>query len=379
VAPSTSRICGHSRDGKPRGISGCRNSTAPCLDSGCALTPAAGLPYGPGMNRRRFLLTSLTGVLAPPLAAEGQQAGKVYRIGYLSAGGPAPLNTPDAFKDFKDALRGLGYVEGKNLFIDYRFAEGRFDRLPDLAAELVRLKVDIIVTIPTQATAAAKKATETIPIVMISGGVDPVGLGLVASLAHPGGNVTGLSYGASPKIFSKGLELLKEIVPKVRRVAILSNPAGPVQPLIIRELNVAAPSLGVQLQLLEVRGPDEFDGAFATMAKERVGALLVVSDSLFNLHRTRLADLAARSRLPAAYGTRDLVDVGGLMSYGPSLRDLSRRAATYVDKILKGAKPGDLPVEQPTKFELVINLKTAKALGLTIPQSLLLRADQVIE
>jgi putative ABC transport system substrate-binding protein len=260
------------------------------------------------MDRRRFLLTSLAGALAAPLAAGAQQAGKVYRIGYLSAGGPAPLNTPDAFKD---ARRGLGYVEGKNLVIDYRFAEGRFDRLPDLAAELVRLKVDIIVTNPTQATAAAKNATETIPIVMISGSVDPVGLGLVASLARPGGNVTGLSYGASPEIFSKGLELLKETVPKVRRVAILSNPAGPVQPLIIRELNVAAPSLGVQLQLLEVRGPDEFDGAFAAMAKERVGALLVVSDSLFNLHRARLADLAARSRLPTAYGTRDLVEVGG--------------------------------------------------------------------
>jgi len=214
---------------------------------------------------------------------------------------------------------------------------------------------------------------------MISGSVDPVGLGLVASLARPGGNVTGLSYGTSPEIFSKGLELLKETVPKVRRVAVLSNPGSPIQPLIIRELNVAGRSLGVQLQLLEVRGPDEFDGAFAAMAKEGVGALLVVSDSLFNLHRTRLADLAARSRLPAAYGTRDLVEVGGLMSYGPSFRDLHRRGAVYVDKILKGAKPADLPVEQPTKFELVINLKTAKALGLTIPPSLLARADQVIE
>jgi putative tryptophan/tyrosine transport system substrate-binding protein len=335
------------------------------------------IPHHPGMNRRRFLLTSLAGALAVPLGAEAQQrAGKVYRIGYLSAGGAPPNPTLDAFKD---ALRELGYVEGKNLVIDYRFAEGRYERLPDLAAKLVRLKVDIIATNPTPATAAAKNATETIPIIMISGSVDPVGLGLVASLARPGGNVTGLSFGASPEIFSKGLELLKETVPKVRRVAVLSNPGSPIQPLIIRELNVAGRSLGVQLQLLEVRGPDEFDGAFAAMAKERVGALLVVSDSLFNFHRTRLADLAARSRLPAAYGTRDLVEVGGLMSYGPSFRDLHRRGAVYVDKILKGAKPADLPVEQPTKFELVINLKTAKALGLTIPPSVLARADQVIE
>jgi putative tryptophan/tyrosine transport system substrate-binding protein len=328
------------------------------------------------MDRRRFLLTSVAGALAAPLGAGGQQAGKVYRIGYLGAGGPAPLNTPIAFED---ALRELGYVAGKNLLIDYRFAEGRYERLPALAAELVRLKADIIVTNPTPATVAAKKATETIPIVMISGSVDPVGLGLVASLARPGGNVTGLSFGASTEIFSKGLELLKDIVPKVRRVAVLSNPGSPIQPLIIRELNAAGRSLGVQLQLLEVRGLDEFDDAFAAMAKERVGALLVVSDSLFNIHRARLADLAARSRLPAAYGTRDLVEVGGLMSYGPSFRDLFRRGAVYVDKILKGAKPADLPVEQPTKFELVINLKTAKALGLTIPPSLLARADQVIE
>jgi ABC-type uncharacterized transport system substrate-binding protein len=329
------------------------------------------------VDRRRFLLTSVAGAVAAPLAAEAQREGKVYRIGYLGAGvGGGGTNTPNAFRD---ALRELGYVEGKNFVIDYRFAEGRYERLPDLAAELVRLKADILVTSPTQATMAAKNATDTIPIVMISGSVDPVGLGLVASLARPGGNVTGLSYGTSPEIFSKGLELLKETVPKVRRMAVLSNPGSPIQPLIIRELIVAGRTLGVQLQLLEVRGPDEFDGAFAAMTKERVGALLVVSDSLFNLHRTRLADLAARSRLPAAYGTRDLVEAGGLMSYGPSFRDLYRRGAVYVDKILKGAKPADLPVEQPTKFELVINLKTAKALGLTIRQSMLQRADQVIE
>jgi len=239
--------------------------------------------------------------------------------------------------------------------------------------------VDIIVAaVGTPAAAAAKNATKTIPIVMMAVG-DPVGTGLIASLARPGGNVTGLSYSVGLEIFSKQLELLKETVPKVRRVAVLSNPAHPAHPLQIREVNVAARSLGVQLQLLEARGPSEFDGAFAAMAKERVGALLVLSDAMLNSHRTRLADLAARSRLPAAYGVRESVEAGGLMSYGPSFLDLFRRSAAYVDKILKGAKPADLPVEQPTKFELVINLKTAKALGLPIPPSLLQRADKVIE
>ena len=332
--------------------------------------------------RRIVLAVALAfSVLLAPLAADAQQAaGKVYRIGFLSVlGAPTPSTPAGVLEAFRQGLRELGWVEGQNIVIDYRFAEGRFDRLPDLAAELVRLKVDIIVAVATQGVAAAKNATETIPIVMISGSADPVGLGFIASLARPGGNVTGLSYSVGPEILGKGLELLKEIVPKVRRVAILSNPASPVQPLFIREVKVAARSLGVQLQLLEARGPNEFDGAFAAMAKERVGALLVVADGLFILHRTRLADLAARSRLPAIYGYREHVEAGGLMSYGSSLRDLWRRAATFVDKILKGAKPGDLPVEQPTKFELVINLKTAKALGLTIPQTILLRADEVIQ
>ena len=332
--------------------------------------------------RRIVLAVALAfSVLLAPLAADAQQAaGKVYRIGFLSVlGAPTPSTPAGVLEAFRQGLRELGWVEGQNIVIDYRFAEGRSDRLTDLAAELVRLKVDIIVAVATQGVAAAKNATETIPIVMISGSADPVGLGFIASLARPGGNVTGLSYSVGPEILGKGLELLKEIVPKVRRVAILSNPASPVQPLFIREVKVAARSLGVQLQLLEARGPNEFDGAFAAMAKERVGALLVVADSIFILHRTRLADLAARSRLPAAYGGRENVEAGGLMSYGPSVRDLFRRAATFVDKILKGAKPADLPVEQPTKFELVINLKTAKALGLTIPPSVLIRADEVIQ
>ncbi|KRT71644.1 MAG: hypothetical protein XU13_C0041G0021 [Candidatus Rokubacteria bacterium CSP1-6] len=326
---------------------------------------------------RRLICAISLAMLLAPLGAAAQQPGKVPRIGYFSAGSPS--SAPHLLEAFRKGLRELGWVEGQNIVIDYRFAEGRFDRLPDLAAELVRLKVDIIVAVATQGVAAAKNATETIPIVMISGSADPVGLGFIASLARPGGNVTGLSYSVGPEILGKGLELLKEIAPKVRRVAILSNPASPVQPLFIREVKVAARSLGVQLQLLEARGPNEFDGAFAAMAKERVGALLVVADGLFILHRTRLADLAARSRLPAIYGYREHVEAGGLMSYGSSLRDLWRRAATYVDKILKGAKPADLPVEQPTKFELVVNLKTAKALGLTIPQSVLVRAAEVIQ
>ena len=325
------------------------------------------------MDRRRFLLTSLAGALAAPLAAEAQQAGKVLRIGFLGTYAGPSLDA------FRQVLRELGWVEGQNIVIDYRFAEGRLDRWTDLAVELVRLRVDIIVAEGTQAVAATKNATETIPIVMISGSVDPVGLGLIASLARPGGNVTGLSYSVGPEIAGKGLELLKEIVPKVRRVAILASPTNPIHPLVTRDLKVTARSLGVQLQLLEARGPDEFDGTFAAMTKERAGALLVVSDTMFIFHRTRLADLAARSRLPAAYGTRVSVEAGGLMSYGPSFLDLHRRAATYVDKILKGAKPAELPVERPTEFELVINLKTAKALGLTIPPSLLARADQIIE
>ncbi len=328
------------------------------------------------MDRRTFIRGVVLGFVAAPLTAEAQPAGKVHRIGYLS--GRSPTATHPLTEGFRQGLRELGWVEGQNIVIDYRFAEGRFDRLPDLTAELVRLKVNIIVAVASPATVAAKNATATIPIVMIAVG-DPVGQGLIVSLARPGRNVTGLSLSVGMEIIGKGLELLKEIVPNVRRVAILSNPTNPTYALWIREAKVAARSLGVQLQLLEARGPTEFDGAFATMANERAGALLVVADPMFFLHGARLADLAAKSRLPAAYGFREHAEAGGLMSYGPSLPDLFRRAATYVDKILKGAKPADLPVAQPTKFELVINLGTAKALGLTIPQSLLLRADEVIQ
>ncbi len=314
-------------------------------------------------------------LLAAPLTPDAQPAGKVHRIGYLSSG--SSTVTPHVIEAFRQGLRELGWVEGQNIVIAYRFAEYKYDRLPDLAAELVRLKVDIIVAPATPAAAAAKKATGTIPIVMIGVG-DPVGTGFVASLARPGGNVTGSSYSVGLEIYAKHLELLKEAVPKVRRVAILSNPTNPAHALWMSEIKDAGRSLGVQLQFLEARGPTEFDGAFAAMAKERAGALLVVADGMFMLHRTRLADLAAKSRLPSL-GYKELVEAGGLMSYGPSLPDLWRRAATFVDKILKGAKPADLPVEQPAKFELVINVKTARALGFTIPQRLLVRADQVIE
>jgi len=251
------------------------------------------------------------------------------------------------------------------------------ERLPELAAELVRLKVDVIVAPAGQNVVAAQRATRTIPIVM-SGLTDPVETGLVASLARPGGNVTGLS-GFSTEIVGKQLELLKEMAPKVSRVAILWNPANQSHPLLLREAEAAARLLRVQLQTLEVRGPDDFETAFAAVTRERAGALLVAADGMFLLHRARIADLAAKTRLPAMYGLREYVDAGGLVVYGPSLRENFRRAATYVDKILKGAKPADLPVEQPTRFELVINLKTAKALGLTIPPSLLQRADEVIE
>jgi putative ABC transport system substrate-binding protein len=327
--------------------------------------------------RRREFIILLASATACPLAAYAQQqAGKVPRIGFLLV--TSPSDRPSLLDAFRRGLRELGWVEGQNIVIDYRFAEGRLDWLPDLAAELIRLKVDVIVSFGTQGVTAAKNATETIPIVMI-GVRDPVGTGLIASLARPGGNVTGVSGSAGLEIVAKQLELLKETVPKAHRVAILSNPANAYHQLAIREVNVAAQSLGVQLQLLEARGPNEFDGAFAAMAKERVGALLVVSDVIFNNHQTLLADLAARSRLPAAYGVRESVEAGGLMSYGTSFLDLHRRSAAYVDKILKGAKPADLPVEQPTKFELVINLRTAKTLGLTIPPTLLSRADEVIE
>ncbi len=316
-------------------------------------------------------------MLASPFAAHAQQAAKVARIGYLSAANLA--TNPHMHEAFRQGLRDLGYVEGRNVVIEYRSAEGKYERLPALAAELVALKVDVIVAPPTVAALAAKHATRTIPIVFTA--VDAVASGLVTSLARPGGNVTGLSL-LAPELVGKCLEQLKQAVPGVSRVAVLWQPGGlgeRTEKDMLNEAEVAARTLGVRLQFVEARGPADFDRAFSDMTRARAGALTVLGSNMFNNERRRLVDLAAKTRLPAVYPWREFVDAGGLMAYGPDLADLFRRAATYVDRILKGAKPGDLPVEQPTKFELVINLKAAKALGLTIPQSLLGRADQIIE
>jgi len=329
------------------------------------------------MNRRTFLAGTGAVLLAAPFAAQAQQAGKTYRIGIL---GNVSLTDPRSARlwgAFAEGLRDLGYVDGGNTTIEYRSSEGKYERLPALAAELVRLNVDIIVAPAAQNVLAARQASRTIPIVMASVG-DPVGNGLVASLARPGGNVTGTSFLTSAMV-GKQLELLTQITPHVARLAILLNPANPGHPLTLEEAKAAAHSLRVQLRALEARGPDDFERAFAATTREHAGALFVPWDGTFLVHLTRITRLAAKTRLPTLYGQRGYVDAGGLASYGPSAIESFRRAAAYVDKILKGAKPGDLPVEQPTKFEFVINLKTAKALGLTIPQSLLQRADEVIQ
>ena len=331
------------------------------------------------MDRRRFLLTSLAGALGAPPAAEAQQASGTPRIGYMSLNLTA--GDPRSRHAFFQGLRDLGYVEGKNLVIEYRDAEGKPDRFPRLAAELAALKVSVILAAGgTLGAMAAKQATSTIPIVFGAVG-DPVSEGLVTSLARPGGNVTGLAV-SSPELASKSLELLKQAVPGLAQVALLLKPdAAPpaVTQQRIKTWDAAAQALGMRLQVVESRGPEEFDRAFSDMARARPGAVTVVSTPVFDNEPRRLVELAARHRLPAVYTFKAYVDAGGLMSYGPDISDLYRRAATYVDKILKGARPGDLPVEQPTKFELVVNLKTARTLGLTIPPSLLARADQVIE
>jgi putative ABC transport system substrate-binding protein len=327
------------------------------------------------MDRRAFLGTLAGSLLAAPLAAEAQQATKIVRIGYLA------LNPSPHFQvAFRQGLRDLGYVEGRNLVIEDRDAGRKPDRLPALAAELVALKVDVIVASGTPAARAAKQATKTLPIVFTAV-ADAVTSGVVTSLAQPGGNVTGLSV-LAPELVGKQLELLKQAIPAVSRVAVLWEPdvlGKDVEEKMLKEADVAARALGMQPQFVEARGPGNFDGAFSDMTRARAEALAVLTSSMFFGQRRRLVDLAAKKRLPTVYPWREGVDAGGLMAYGPDLADLLRRVATYVDKILKGAKPGELPVEQPTKFELVINLKTAKALGLTIPPSLLARADQVFE
>jgi putative ABC transport system substrate-binding protein len=328
------------------------------------------------MTRRTIGLLIILGLglFMEPFAADAQQTAKVSRIGFLSPGSP-DLETR-RLGAFQQSLRELGYVEGHNIAIESRFAEGQYDRLPGLAAELVRLKVDVILTYAQPAIQAAKQATGTIPIVM-TGNIDPVASGFVASLAHPGGNITGLSLMA-PELVEKQLEILKEVVPTVTRVALLGNPANVGNAPQLRYAQDTARTLGMRLQPLEVRGPDDLDSAFAAMTTERAEAVIVLVDAMLLDNRTRLADLAATHRLPAVYGLSDHAEVGGLVAYGAGVLDRYRRAATYVDKILKGAKPADLPVEQPTTFELVINLKTAQALSLTIPPSLLFQADKVI-
>jgi putative ABC transport system substrate-binding protein len=326
-------------------------------------------------NKKAFYFVLGALLLALSFPVEAQQRPKVARIGFLSA--PSRTGMSHLTEAFLQGLREVGYVEGKNIAIEYRWADGKFDRLPELAAELVGLNVDVIVAAVTQASLAAKNATGTIPIVMVAVG-NPVDSGLIASLARPGANITGTSV-MSDEVVGKQLELLKETLPKISRVAAMWNPANPVfQKLQLRAVEATARVLNVSLQKVEARNQDEIERAFKAIAKERTRALHVFPDPVFTTHRGLIADLALKLRLPAVSGTKEYADAGLLMSYGPSFPESYRRAAIYVDKILKGAKPGDIPVERSTKFELVMNLKTAKQIGLTIPQSVLYRADQVI-
>jgi putative ABC transport system substrate-binding protein len=327
------------------------------------------------VNRREFIALLGAAAAAWPLAALAQQVGKRYTIGIFSAGGAdvqAALNSA-----FFDGLRDLGWVEGKNVVFENRNAENRLERLPELAADLVRLKVDVIAASGTLAPLAVKQVTKTIPIVMTAAG-DPLGSGLVASLARPGGNVTGMSL-MVPDLGAKRLELLKEVLPRFSRVAVLWNAANPYSALVFKETQAGGRTLGIEVQSLEVRGPEDFDRAFETVRQLRPDALITVEDPLTGSYTTRIAEFTARQQLPSLHGIKEFVAAGGLMSYGANIADLFRRAAYYVDKILKGAKPADLPVQQPTKFELVISTKAAKALGLEVPATLLARADEVIE
>ena len=326
------------------------------------------------MKRKITGLALCALLLALGIPVEAQQPNKVSRIGFLS--GVSPSAIAARIEAFRQGLHELGYMEGKNIVIECRYAEGKLDRLPALAAELVRLKVDVIVTAGPPSTRSAKQATATIPIVM-SYDDDPVGNGFVASLARPGGNITGLST-LAPELSGKQLELLKEIVPKLSRVAVLGNATQPGIPQALREINLAADAFGVQLQYLEVRAPKDIETAFRAASKERAEAVLVLASPVLFSQRRQVVDLAVKGRLPAIYGRPEYVEDGGLVFYGASYTDLFRRAATYVDKILKGVKPADLPVEQPKKFELIVNLKAAKQIGLTIPPNVLARADRVI-
>jgi len=330
------------------------------------------------MNRRIAICLPVAVLLATASFAEAQQPKKVPRIGYLSTGDAASESA--RAEAIRLALRERGYIEGQNIAIEYRYTEGKVDRYPELAAELVRLKVDIIVVAGgRRLILAAKNAIKTIPIVMMGSGIDPVEAGLIESLARPGGNVTGITN-LTGELGGKRLELLKEAVPKIARVAVLYDPAPPGNVLNVKEvLPVAARALKLTIQPWEVRAADDFDRVFAAMGKQRPDGLYVIGGALMNNNQKRIAGFALKSQLPSMYTTREFVDAGGLMHYGADLADSYRRVAYYVDKILKGAKPADLPVEQPTKFVLMFNLKTAKQIGVTIPQSLLYRADQVIK
>jgi len=328
------------------------------------------------VNKRRELIIAFGATaLAAPFASFAQQPKKVPRIGYLT-GDSQSADAPRR-NGFRQGLRELGYTEGQNIIVEYRTAEGKSDRLPELAAELASLKVDVVFAFTIGAVEAVKKTMPAVPVVSVT--PDPVGAGLVASLARPGGNVTGFSTLASEEMIGKFMELLKETVPKITRLAILSNPTNPFTSLALKETERWAGNLKLSVRLFSASTPDEIEKAFVAASKERVGGFVVVPDAMFLAQRVRLAELAAKHRLPAIYGIRDHAESGGLMAYAASRPEIFRRAATYIDKILKGAKPGELPIEQPTKFELVINMKTAKALGLTIPNSILVRADRVIE
>jgi putative ABC transport system substrate-binding protein len=325
------------------------------------------------MDRRRFLLTSLAGALAAPLGAGAQQAGKVYRIGVLSPDSPPP----GLFEAFQERLRELGYVEGKNIVIESRHAGGKNERLAALADELIGLMVDVILAVNTPAAQAAKKATAAIPIV-ITRVADPVKSGLVPSISRPGGNITGLSF-LPEALSAKQLQLLKEALPGVSRVAAMSYAGNPGAAIVVKGMEAASAQLGLQLLLVSVQNPGDFLGAFETVARNRAEALVVVDDAMVTRYRVEILRLAGKHSLPVISLYKPFVEAGGLIAYGASTLDMYRHAADYVAKILKGAKPAELPIEQPTKFELIINIRTAKALGLTIPPSLLARADQIIE
>ena len=327
------------------------------------------------MDRRAFIGTMTGALLAAPLAAEAQPTGKVYRIGFL--GNSTEALEANLVGPFREGLRERGYVEGRDLTIEYRWAEGAYERFPALIAELIALKVDIIVTAGTPAALAVKRSTTTIPVVMAAIG-DPIGTGLVKSLARPGGNLTGL-VAIAPDLEGKRLELLTQIVPKLLSVAFLANPANPLHVTSEKQASAAAKALHLKVVFFPVRTDGEFDHAFQAIVGQRSGALIMLADRLFLHHRARIVEFTARHRLPAVYAYNELVQVGGLMSFGPSYPEMHRRAAYFVDRILKGARATDLPMEQPSKFELILNLRTARTLGLVIPQEVLQRADRVIE